>query len=51
MVTYIYPDCLIWYIDGSKSKGGTGSGIHARTSRSKVCISLDTMATAYQAEL
>lgn len=34
-----------------KKEGGTGTTIKATTHRSKVCISLGTMATAYQAEL
>jgi hypothetical protein len=42
---------LIWYTDGLKTDKGTGAGIHGKTPRHNICVSLGQYTTIFQAEI
>jgi hypothetical protein len=42
---------LVWFIDGSRMKGGTGAGVYGQSVRRRLSISLGKYATVFQAKI
>jgi ribonuclease HI len=42
---------LVWYTDGSRTKGGTGAGIHGVRPEIDIKVNLRRHATVFQAEV
>lgn len=43
--------CLVWYTDGSKTKEGTGAGVHCINPKVEISIPLGKHASVYQTEI